>query len=246
MSVITNMQAPPLARASKFIAPRAISAARLSSYVCVAALMVACSSATPAESSVTHGSAAGAPTAAGGSPQTVFPGGSDGGTFQLQVTPASSGGMDTAAGAGGGNGAVQCNGRFTGLLRDFAVAQDPSGKPLDATTTPAIAEAIAGVNYASSPDFEVASAALHPMSAMGKRFVADLGMVQTALGADNTPVYAGPAQGTMTTTGPENFATWFHDTPGVNMSQSLSLQFLPNPANPSDPNAYYYDSSLMG
>lgn len=150
------------------------------------------------------------------------------------------------SGTAGGNGAVQCNGRFTGTLRDFTVAQDPSGKPLDASATPSVAETIAGVNYVISPDFEVASTALHPLTARGKRYVADPGMVQEVLGADKTPVYAGPATGTVTTTGPENFATWFHDTPGVNQSQSLTLQFLPDPAKPNDPNAYYYDSSVMG
>lgn len=208
--------------------------------------MVACSSATPAESRTTQGSSAGAATAAGGSTQSAPLGESAGGKLQLDVIPEGNGGMNSAAIAGGGNGAVQCNGRFTGLVRDFAVAQDPSGVALDASATPPVAEAIAGVNYISSADFEVASVAVHPTTAMGKRYGPDPGLVQAALGADNKPVYAGPAQGTLTTTGPENFATWFHDTPGVNMSQPLTLQFLPDPAKPSDPNAYYYDSSTMG
>jgi fibro-slime domain-containing protein len=81
---------------------------------------------------------------------------------------------------------------------------------------------------------------------MGKRFGPDPGLVQATLGPDQTPVYAGPAEGTQTTTGPANFATWFHDTPNVNMGQNLTLQFERDPSKPNDPNAYYYDSSTMG
>jgi len=117
---------------------------------------------------------------------------------------------------------------------------------LDATATPPIADSIGGVNYRVSPDFEFANAMLNPNTAMGKRFGPDPGLVSATLGADQTPVYAGPAEGTVTTTGPENFATWFHDTAGVNLGQNLTLQFLPDPSKAGDPNAYYYDSSTMG
>jgi len=171
----------------------------------------------------------------------------NGGSTQLNVSPTvsgGSGGSDVAS--GGANGAVQCNGRFTGRLRDFTVAQDSTGRALDATAVPPIADSIGGVTYRVSPDFEFASAMLNPNTAMGKRFGPDPGLVAATLGADKTPVYAGPATGTVTTTGPENFATWFHDTAGVNMAQNLTLQFLPDPAKTSDPNAYYYDSSTMG
>jgi len=192
-------------------------------------------------------------------------GGGSGGALALGGMVGSGGfvltnsGGDSASGGdpsqGGGNNAVQCNGLFTGYLLDFATAQsDPNGPPpygvdgvpLDPNATPPIAEAIAGVNYVDSPDFEVANALLHPATASGKQFTNDPGMVQMMLGADHTPVYAGPAGGTLTTTGPANFQTWFHDTPNVNLGKSLALQFEPDPANPSDPNAYYYDSSIMG
>lgn len=171
---------------------------------------------------------------------------SSAGATQLNVTPTTGGGGGDSQSGGGTNGAVQCNGKFSGRLRDFAVAQDPSGKALDLTATPPIAEAVGGVNYAVSPDFEFANAMLNPNTAMGKRFGPDPGLVAADLGADQTPVYAGPATGTVTTTGPDNFATWFHDTAGVNLGQTLTLQFLPDPSKPTDPNAYYYDSSTMG
>ncbi len=207
--------------------------------------LIACGSSQPSgQSSIGDGAAAAVGSQAGSS--NVGPTG-NGGSIQLNVTPAGgggSGGSDVST--GGGNGAVQCNGRFSGRLRDFTVAQDATGRPLDPTAVPPIADSIGGVNYRVSPDFEFANAMLNPNTAMGKRFGADPGLVAAALGADQTPVYAGPATGTVTTTGPENFATWFHDTPGVNMGETLTLQFLPDPSKTGDPNAYYYDSSTMG
>jgi len=240
------MQAAAVRRPSPCATSRYGSITLLASQIGALALMVACSSPPTAERSSTQGSAAGTAAAAGGSTQIAAAGAGDGGKFQLDVSPGGSSGMSADAATGGGNGAVQCNGKFTGRLRDFIIAEDPSGQPLDASATPPIAATIGGVSYVASADFEVASLAMHPMTARGKRYVPDPDMVQAVLGADKTPVYAGPAQGTVTTTGPENFATWFHDTPGVNMSQNLTLQFLPDPTKPNDPNAYYFDSSTMG
>jgi len=193
-------------------------------------------------------SGAGGAAAAGGSLGSAGGVLGNGAGGSLDLLPPSEAGTDSDAGPDldAGNGATQCNGRFTGHLRDFTTAQDPSGTQLDSSALPAIAEAIAGVNYADSPDFEVADAKLHAATATGKRYQADPGMVNATLGADGTPVYAGPATGTRTTTGPANFQTWFHDTPGVNLGESLTLQFERDPAKLADPNAYYYDSSLMG
>ncbi|HYP77486.1 MAG TPA: fibro-slime domain-containing protein [Polyangiaceae bacterium] len=215
----------------------------LSLHVLAVSCLLACSS-SPDQSSTLGGGA----TAGIGNPPGVAGSGSvqdNGGSAPLNVTPAGSGGTDASTG-GGTNGAVQCNGRFTGRLRDFTVGQDPTGTQLDATAVPSIADSIAGVNYLVSPDFEFANARINPKTAMGKRFGSDPGIVQAVLGPDETPQYAGTEQGTVTTTGPQNFATWFHDTANVNMGQNLTLQFLPDPSKPNDPNAYYYDSSTMG
>jgi len=216
--------------------------ARMLCHWVAAACLLACSSSpNSGPSGVEPVASAGSQASAGGSGSVV----SNGGAFQLNVTPGGSGGSSDTS-MGGANSAVQCNGRFTGRLRDFTVAQDPSGTQLDPAAVPPIAEAIGGVNYLVSPDFEFANAMLNPNTAMGKRFGPDPGLVQATLGADETPVYAGPAEGTVTTTGPANFATWFHDTPNVNMAQNLTLQFLADPSKPNDPNAYYFDSSTMG
>lgn len=175
-----------------------------------------------------------------------IPGPGTGGTIDLNPQPDSGPGPDTAGGGGGANTAVQCNGKFTGRLRDFVVAQGENGRPLDPDIVPAVAVTLDGVDYVASPDFEFANNMINPATAMGKRFGPDPGLVQATLGMDRTPVYAGPAEGTVTTTGPANFATWFHDTPGVNLGQNLTLQFERDPAKPEDPNAYYFDSSTMG
>ena len=220
-------------------------------HLAAASCLLACgSSPASGQSSITGGAAAtGSQSGTAGSQSSTGGSGSvvdSGGSVQLNVSAGGSADTSTGTGGSGGNGAVQCNGRFTGRLRDFTVAQDPGGRQLDAAAVPPIAEAIAGVNYFVSPDFEFANATLNPNTARGKRFGADPGLVEATLGPDETPVYAGPAQGTMTTTGPGNFATWFHDTANVNMAQNLTLQFLSDPSKPSDPNAYYYDSSMMG
>jgi fibro-slime domain-containing protein len=193
-------------------------------------------------------SSAGGSAGVGGSPAVSSGAVSNGASGTLDLIPIVDAGADSDSGTAtdAGNGAAQCNGAFTGYLRDFTTAQDPSGSPLDVSATPPLAEMIGGTNYVDSPDFEVADMRLHPATAAGKRYQGDPGMVEATLGADGTPVYAGPAGGTPTTTGPDNFQTWFHDTAGVNLGQSLTLQFEPDPSKPTDPNAYYYDSSLMG
>jgi fibro-slime domain-containing protein len=50
----------------------------------------------------------------------------------------------------------------------------------------------------------------------------DPGIVQTTLGADGKPVYAGQA-GNPSTTGAANFNQWYNDTPGVNLSAPLTI-----------------------
>jgi fibro-slime domain-containing protein len=215
----------------------------LFSLVAVAASLAGCGSSSPAqESAVGVGVGVGGSGSGSSSPGGPIVG--TAGSIQLDVPPDGLEPEDPSS--GGANGAVQCNGKFTGRLRDFVVGQDPGGKPLDPTATPPIAASIGGVSYLVSPDFEFANATINPSTATGKRFGPDPGLVDATLGMDRTPVYAGPAEGTVTTTGPANFATWFHDTPSVNMAQNLTLQFLRDPAKPSDPNAYYYDSSTMG
>jgi len=77
-------------------------------------------------------------------------------------------------------------------------------------------------NYSPNPDFQ---------NVLGD----DRGIVQSSLGADGTPQYAGgshstlrgtdssPALGTLTTA--QYFSQWYHDAPGYNQTTSINLPF---------------------
>src|SRR5690606_2587318 len=56
-----------------------------------------------------------------------------------------------------------------------------------------------------------------------KQYVHDPGMVQRQLGADGKPVYAGPAGGTLSTSGPDAFWHWYNDS-DQNLSMQLELR----------------------
>jgi fibro-slime domain-containing protein len=58
----------------------------------------------------------------------------------------------------------------------------------------------------------------------------DAGIVEPVLGDDDTPVYAGRPK-TPTTSGADNFYTWFHDAPN-NLSEPLDLQLTPSSEQP--------------
>ena len=71
----------------------------------------------------------------------------------------------------------------------------------------------------------------------------DPGIVQTTLGVDGKPVYTGLA-GNPTTHGQTAFDQWYRDTPGVNLSQNLTIS-LDNTITP-DPSVYTFtDSSFF-
>jgi fibro-slime domain-containing protein len=55
-----------------------------------------------------------------------------------------------------------------------------------------------------------------------------LGIVQNTLGADGKPVYTNASTYPVGTSGKANFDQWYHDTPGVNATFILALQFATN------------------
>jgi fibro-slime domain-containing protein len=65
------------------------------------------------------------------------------------------------------------------------------------------------------------------------------GLVLPALGADGTPTYAhaGP---TICTTGPDEFADWYHDVAGTNQTVATTIALAE-----TDPGVYVYDSSAF-
>ncbi|HYP90123.1 MAG TPA: hypothetical protein VEQ59_18260, partial [Polyangiaceae bacterium] len=161
-----------------------LSCKTLLSHLVATSLLLACGSSPPSgESAVGPGNQPIGSGSTGGG--TVV---DSGGSIQLQMPPDDGSNPETGTGGtDGANAAVQCNGKFTGRLRDFTVA-DADGKQLDATAVPPIAEAIAGVNYVASPDFEFADRRLNPSPASPKMFGPDPGLVSAALGTDQTPV----------------------------------------------------------
>lgn len=65
------------------------------------------------------------------------------------------------------------------------------------------------------------------------------GLVQSTLGGDGKPVYA-PAGATPHTTGPSQFAQWYRDTAGINMTFSVPL-----PLVEVTPGHFAYDSAAF-
>jgi len=68
----------------------------------------------------------------------------------------------------------------------------------------------------------------------------DPGIVLPTLGADKKPVYAGTA-GNPTTTGATNFDKWYRDTPGTNLSTSLTITL--DDTGTGTPGLYRYANS---
>jgi fibro-slime domain-containing protein len=82
--------------------------------------------------------------------------------------------------------------------------------------------------HRTQPDFELPLTGDH----------LDPGIVETTLGADHLPVYAGNPT-TPTTDGKAHFDVWYRDTPGVNLTTPLDLQLA---ADPKTPGLYVYDN----
>ncbi|MEI9942521.1 MAG: fibro-slime domain-containing protein [Pseudomonadota bacterium] len=68
--------------------------------------------------------------------------------------------------------------------------------------------------------------------------VNDRGMVESTIGADRTPVYAGHPITRTTPSGQAGFDVWYHDTPGVNVTIPYDLQLA---ADPQTPGGFFYE-----
>jgi fibro-slime domain-containing protein len=103
------------------------------------------------------------------------------------------------------------------------------------------------VMSATVRDFHVGQPDFVRMCCMGR---VDMGIVAAALGADDTPEYAGNPT-TPTTHGATDFHAWYHDVPGVNLSTTISLPFAPEPGFPGtnafdDETFFPIDGQLFG
>ena len=64
--------------------------------------------------------------------------------------------------------------------------------------------------------------------------------IGTTLGSDSKPTYAGPANGTVTTTGPDNFKWWFNTDPSGQINQEMDLEFV---LSPNGDGTYTYNNT---
>jgi fibro-slime domain-containing protein len=69
----------------------------------------------------------------------------------------------------------------------------------------------------------------------------DIGIVESTLGPDGKPVYAGSPT-TPTTTGQAGFDQWFRDVPGVNQSTTVPITLV---SGGEDPPVYRFDSQAF-
>lgn len=130
------------------------------------------------------------------------------------------GSITTGDGGAGADAAQTCDGKLTGYVRDFSAALHPDFEPTDFT---------------------------YPMRVSGKYLADEPGIIQATLGADQKPVYAkGNGSASGTTTGSANFASWFHDTEGINQGRELTLQFTQDPNDPSGSKWLYDSATTMG
>lgn len=81
----------------------------------------------------------------------------------------------------------------------------------------------------------------HPDFERNMGSVLDLGIVETTLGPDDKPVYAGHPT-TPTTSGKYYFDTWYRDTPGINETTTYEIPLTPAP---NRPNTLVYDNDAF-
>lgn len=122
-----------------------------------------------------------------------------------------------------GNG----NSTLPGMPSSIDTTSSSSGNTCDGTLTGRVRDF-----HMSFPDMEPAHSGKSDNSD-------DKGMVRSTIDpASRKPVYAGPATGTVTTTGPANFDKWYRDTADTNIGQDLALKF----AGPNASGVYTYDN----
>lgn len=64
--------------------------------------------------------------------------------------------------------------------------------------------------------------------------------IGTTLGGDSKPLYVGPANGTVTTTGPDNFQWWFNTDPSGAINEEMDLEFI---LTPNGDGTYTYNNT---
>lgn len=177
------------------------------------ALFLGCSAQGGEEKEDTLGAGGTIPLSAGGSGNQPGTGGSNVATGGTIIVPGAGGGITApgTGGSGGLQGGPMCEGvgsKLKGLIRDFTAATNPDFEPQLGPK---------GVSAVNKDDRGIVAATIDPMTMK--------------------PTYAGGPAGTATTYGPDSFASWFRDTPGVNLSLEYAIEFTGPDAN----GVYTYD-----
>jgi fibro-slime domain-containing protein len=143
-------------------------------------------------------------------------------------------GAGSVAGGGGAAGALGPSGGTAGSLvletGGTGGSGEQGGSEAPCETAPALMATVRdfrgydALDMPRHPDFEGV-------------FTSHQGIVAELLGSDGTPTYA-PVGATPATTGPTEFASWYHDTPGVNQRFDVSL---PLTADAARPGVFVYD-----
>jgi fibro-slime domain-containing protein len=161
----------------------------------------------------TLGSGGTVPINTGGSGNRPGSGGTGtGGTTTIPSAGGAGGTINPGAGGSGGlQGGPMCEGvgsKLKGLIRDFTATTNPDFEPQLGSK---------GVSAVNKDDRGIVAQTIDPTTMK--------------------PTYAGGPSGTATTYGPSSFASWFRDTPGVNMSLEYAIEFTGPDAN----GVYTYD-----
>lgn len=147
------------------------------------------------------------------------------------LNPSEAASTSASSGAGGSGGAggdvVASSSASEGVGGGFSVGTgvgggEGGGEPVDCGDT--LNVTIRDFDPATHPDFQ-------------GNFSQLKGIVKELLGADGKPEYAHPGP-TPATTGPAQFAQWYHDVPGINIAIPITLQFT----KPS-PGTYVYENA---
>ncbi len=125
--------------------------------------------------------------------------GGAGGSGGVLNVGGSAGDVDGSVGGTGGQAPVGCGNVVTGTVRDFHAGVDFQCNNSGFTDT-----------YQKD---------------CGPWDPAIVGALGSSLGSDQTPVYASTDK-TPSTTGAADFSQWYHDTPGVNMTDALKLTMV--------------------
>jgi len=118
---------------------------------------------------------------------------------------------------GGGASVLQADGlHLLGRIRDFHY-DFPDMEPGDHSSSKHNDSGHSEQNPTpSDPNMNCGANSIYPNSCF----------VGTTIGSDSKPVYVGPDTGTVTTTGPDNFAWWFKSDPDKQINMEEDLEFI--------------------